>query len=83
MRDSTCNNKYYIKYDGLNGGASLDLSKSLYNLLNTKISLKEYAYVDVIYRDVVNLYYGLHIGKLEEMIINYLIYCIYLLNIKK
>ncbi|MBP3800896.1 MAG: ricin-type beta-trefoil lectin domain protein, partial [Clostridia bacterium] len=67
MRDSTCNNKYYIKYDGLKGGAPLDLNKSSYSLLNTKINIKEYAYVDVIYRDTVNLYYGLQKGKLEEM----------------
>ena len=28
MRDSTCNNKQYIKYDGLKGGDPLYLNKS-------------------------------------------------------
>ena len=68
MRDSTCNNKYYITYDGMRRGSTpVSIENSFYTLLNTKINVKEYAYVDVIYKDTNNQFYGLQSGKLEEI----------------
>ena len=37
MREKTCNNKYYLRYDGKRGGSPLDLTNSYYNLLDTEI----------------------------------------------
>ncbi len=68
MRDSTCNNKYYITYDGMRRGSTpVSKEKSFYTLLNYKINVKEYAYVEVIYKDTNNQFYGLQSGKLEKI----------------
>ena len=67
MRDSSCNNKYYINYDGMRGGTPVSVEKSYYNLLNTDIYLNEFAYVDVYYKDINGQFLGLQNNKLEEM----------------
>ena len=67
MREHTCNNKYYINYDGLKGGPPLALNNSYYSLLKNQINVQEYGYVDVIYKDIIDRLYGLQDGKLEEM----------------
>ena len=68
MRDSSCNRKYYITYDGMRGNSSpVSPEKSYYTLLNTEINIKEYAYVDVFYKDENDQFLGLQEGKLEEM----------------
>ena len=67
MRDSTCNNKYYIRYDGMRGGTPVSLEKSYYTLLKNEINVNEYGYVDVFYKDENDQFLGLQEGKLEEM----------------
>ena len=67
MRDSSCNNKYYIMYDGMRGGSSVDSEKSYYTLLKNEIKLKEYAYVDVFLKDTNDQFLGLQSGKLDEL----------------
>ena len=67
MRESSCNNKYYINYDGMRRGTPISLDNSYFVLLNTQINVKEIAYVDVYYKDVNNQFLGLQNGKLEEM----------------
>ena len=68
MRDSSCNNKYYIKYDGMRGSSTpVDLEKSYYVLLNSEINVNEYGYVDVYYKDTNDQFLGLQDGKLEEI----------------
>ena len=67
MRDSSCNNKYYINYDGRRGGAPVSLDKSYYNLLNKQININEFAYVDVYYKDTNDQFFGLQVGRLEEI----------------
>jgi len=66
MRDSTCNNKYYVRYDGKKGGSPLNESNSYFNLLNTEININYDAYVDVIYKDNNNQLLGLQEGKLDD-----------------
>ena len=66
MRDSSCNNKYYINYDGMRGGTPVSIENSYYNLLNTKININEIAYVDVYYKDINGQFLGLQNDKLEE-----------------
>ena len=68
MRDTSCNNKYYIKYDGMRGGTPVSLEKSYYNLLKNEINVKEFAYIDVYYKDINDQLLGIQEGKLEEMI---------------
>ena len=68
MRDSSCNYKYLIKYDGMRGSSSpVSYEKSYYTLLNTEININEYAYVDVYYKDENDQFLGLQEGKLEEI----------------
>ena len=67
MRESSCNNKYYINYDGMRGETKPSIEKSYYNLLKNEININEYAYVDVFYKDDYDQFLGLKAGKLEEM----------------
>ena len=66
MRESTCNYKYYVRYDGKKGGSPLTKENSYFTLLNTKININNDAFVDVIYKDKNNQLLGLQEGKLEE-----------------
>ena len=67
MRDTSCNNKYYIKYDGMRGGIPVSLEKSYYTLLKNEINVKEFAYIDVYYKDINDQFLGIQEAKLEEM----------------
>ena len=68
MREGTCNTKYYITYDGARkNDAPMSTDYSRYNLLNLEIKNGEYAYVEVIYKDINGQFLGLQKGKLEEI----------------
>ena len=68
MRDSSCNRKYYITYDGMRGNSSpVSLEKSYYTLKNNEININQYAYVEVFYKDANGQFLGLQEGKLEEI----------------
>ena len=67
MRDHTCNNKYYIRYDGAKRGTPISIEKSYYTLLKNEINVDEYGYVDVFYKDKNDQFLGLQEGKLEEI----------------
>ena len=67
MRESTCKNIYYIRYDGKNGGSPLNISQSYFTLLNTEININNDEYVDVIYKDKKGQFYGLQGDKLNEI----------------
>ena len=67
MRDSRCNNKYYIKYDQSRIKKSLSLDYSYYNLLYTNININDYAYVDVFLKDGNQAFMGITEGKLNEL----------------
>ena len=66
MRESTCNYKYYVRYDGKKGGSPLTKGNSYFIILNTEININNDAYVDVIYKDKNNQLLGLQEGKLED-----------------
>jgi hypothetical protein len=67
MRDSTCNNIYFVRYDGRRGGSPLDVDQSYYTLLNTEIYIKNEAFVDVIYKDKNGQLLGLQGNKLSSV----------------
>ena len=67
MRDTSCNNKYYIKYDGMRGGTPVSLEKSYYTLLKNEINVKEFAYIDVYYKDINDQSLANQQEKFEEM----------------
>ena len=67
MRDSTCNNIYYVRYDGSRGGSPLDVEQSYFTLLNTEIYIKNEAFVDVIYKDKNGQLFGLQGDKLSAV----------------
>ena len=67
MNDKSCNNKYYIRYDGLRGGKPVSLEYSYFNLLDDEININEIAYVDVFYKDINNEFMGLQKGELEKL----------------
>ena len=64
-RESTCNNKYYLRYDGSKGGSPLSLENSYFTLLNTEIYINYEAFVEVIYKDQNNQLFGLQGDKLD------------------
>ena len=67
MRESTCKNIYYVRYDGKKGGSPLDEKLSYFSLLNTEIYIKNEEYVDVIYKDKNDQFYGLQGTKLNNI----------------
>jgi len=69
MRDTSCNTKYYITYDGMRRGGNNQVSfdLSIYILLQNMIKNGEYGYVDVIYKDTNGQLLGLQEGKLEDI----------------
>ena len=66
-RERTCNYKYYVRYDGKNGGSPLSPDNSYFVLLNDKININNDAYVEVIYKDKNNQLLGLQEGKLNDL----------------
>ena len=52
LRERTCNNKYYVRYDGKRGGPPVKLENSYFKIINTQIDLNKEAYVEVIYKDI-------------------------------
>ena len=68
MREKTCNYKYYVRYDGKNGGSPLSEDNSYFSLLSTEININYEAFVDIIYKDKNNQYFGLQEGKLNDTI---------------
>jgi len=66
MRETTCNYKYYLRYDGKKGGSPLSEANSYFTILNTQININNEGYVDVIYKDQNNQLLGLQEEKLEE-----------------
>ena len=67
MRDSTCNNKYYITYDASRIQTSVSIQFSYYNVLNTNIFVNQYSYVEVFLKDGTNTFMGTIDGKLDEI----------------
>ena len=68
LRERTCNNKYYVRYDGKKGGLPLKLENSYFKIINTQIELNKEAYVEVIYKDIKNKLLGLQKQKLIDLI---------------
>ena len=66
MRESTCKNIYYIRYDGKKGGSPLNISQSYFSLLNTEININNDEYVDIIYKDKNGQFFGLQGDKLND-----------------
>ena len=68
LRERTCNNKYYVRYDGKRGGPPVKLENSYFKIINTQIDLNKEAYVEVIYKDIKNQLLGLQKEKLADLI---------------
>ena len=66
MRETTCNYKYYLRYDGKKGGSPLSEANSYFTILSTQININNEGYVDVIYKDQNNQLLGLQEEKLQE-----------------
>ena len=63
LRERTCNNKYYVRYDGKKGGPPVKLENSYFKIINTQIDLNKEAYVEVSYKDIKNQLLGLQQEK--------------------
>ena len=66
MRETTCNYKYYLRYDGKKGGSPLSEANSYFTILSTQININNEGYVDVIYKDQNDQLLGLQEEKLQE-----------------
>ena len=71
MRDGTCNNKYYITYDGTKRRSTFSLKYSYYTLLQNEVYVEEYSYVDVFLKDSSNAFMGTNnnLNDLKEFVI--------------
>ena len=67
MRDSTCNNKYYITYDSSRIQASISVKNSYYTLLSNYLNVNELSYVDVFLKDSSLRFIGTTSGRLQEV----------------
>ena len=65
-RDSSCNHRYFVRYDGRNGGSPLTKENSYFTLLTNRININNIAFVDVIYKDKNNKHLGLQKEKLND-----------------
>ena len=70
MRDGTCNNKYYITYDGTKRRSTFSLKYSYYTLLQNEVYVEEYSYVDVFLKDSSNAFMGTNnnLNDLKEFV---------------
>ena len=58
MRDSTCNNKYYITYNSTKSRNHFSIKYSYYYLFQNNLYVNEYSYIDVILKDNYDKFMG-------------------------